>query len=169
LYAMDTSIPTRKSYLELCINTGEYTKKLSEIDLVHVGCDGELFRRIRSEYLRLRSFRSKIWLLKPSGVHFVKVYTYSFQVRCTEPPSSRHPPKAPLNTTPTRSRREKLLLYSLSPPRRSTHARRYLPALSILHRIRSLARMATPSPQKARSEYLAFHGGHQRRMGNSYQ
>lgn len=178
LYAMGTSASPGKSYLELCINAGEYTKTLSEIDLVHAGCDGELFRKIRSEYLRLRSFRSKIWLLKPSGVHFVKVYTYSctfisqltsFEVCCAEPPSSRYPPKAPLNPTTTRSRCEELPIHSLPPPRRSTYARRYIPALSIVHRVRPLACMATPPSQKARSKYLAFHGGHQRGMGNSYQ
>jgi hypothetical protein len=60
-------------YFELCINTGEYTKTLAEINLQKVGCDGELFKRIRSEYTRLRRFRSRFWLLKPSGVHFVRV------------------------------------------------------------------------------------------------
>jgi hypothetical protein len=65
--------PYNQAYLEVCINTGEYTKTLSEIDMKDVGCDGELFRRIRSEYSRLRSFRSRFWLLKPSDVHFVKV------------------------------------------------------------------------------------------------
>lgn len=62
-----------QAFLELCINTGEHTKTLSEIELSGVGCDGELFNRIRSEYSRLRRFRSRIWLIKPSGVHFVKV------------------------------------------------------------------------------------------------
>ena len=61
------------SYLEVCINTGEYTKTLSEINLDHIRCDGQLFRRIRSEYVRLRSYRSRFWLLRPSGVHFVRV------------------------------------------------------------------------------------------------
>ncbi|KAE9376187.1 hypothetical protein N431DRAFT_334440, partial [Stipitochalara longipes BDJ] len=60
------------SYLELCINTGEYTKTLSEIDLRDVGCDGELFHRIRKDYCRLRGLRSRFWLLKPSAVHFVR-------------------------------------------------------------------------------------------------
>ena len=67
------SHPLNQAYFEVCINTGEYTKTLSEIDLRDVGCDGELFKRIRSEFTRLRSFRSRFWLLKPSGVHFVKV------------------------------------------------------------------------------------------------
>jgi hypothetical protein len=76
LCSLSTSVisyPSNQAYLEVCINTGEYTKTLSEIDLKDVGCDGELFKRIRSEYSRLRSFRSRFWLLKPSGVHFVKV------------------------------------------------------------------------------------------------
>lgn len=63
----------RKSYLELCINTGEYTKTLREIDLRNVGCDGELFKEIRNEYSRARNFKSSFWLLRPSGVHFVRV------------------------------------------------------------------------------------------------
>jgi hypothetical protein len=64
---------SRQSYLELCINTGEYTKTLREIDLRNVGCDGELFKEIRNEYYRARNFKSRFWLLKPSGVHFVRV------------------------------------------------------------------------------------------------
>ncbi|CZR58205.1 uncharacterized protein PAC_08096 [Phialocephala subalpina] len=65
-------VTPNQSYLEVCVNTSEYTKTLSEIDLRDVGCDGELFHRIRKEYLRLRGFRSRFWLLKPSGVHFVR-------------------------------------------------------------------------------------------------
>jgi hypothetical protein len=64
---------SRQSYLELCINTGEYTKTLREIDLRNVGCDGELFKEIRNEYYRARNFKSRFRLLKPSGVHFVRV------------------------------------------------------------------------------------------------
>jgi hypothetical protein len=63
----------RQSYLELCINTREYTKTLREIDLRNVGCDGELFKEIRNEYSRVRNCKSRFWLLKPSGVHFVRV------------------------------------------------------------------------------------------------
>jgi hypothetical protein len=60
-------------YLEICINTRQYTKTLCEIDLKDIKSDGELFLRIRSEYFRLRKPRSNLWLLKPSGIHFVKV------------------------------------------------------------------------------------------------
>jgi hypothetical protein len=66
-----------QSYLKLCINTGEYTKSLSEIDLRDIGCDGDLFKKICSEYSRLRGFRSRLWLLKPSAVHFVRVIIFS--------------------------------------------------------------------------------------------
>lgn len=66
-----------KSYLELCVNTGQYTKTLSEIDLRNIRCDEELFERIRSEYFRLRKFRFNRWLLKPSGIHFVKASSYN--------------------------------------------------------------------------------------------
>lgn len=62
-----------RTYLEICVNTGGLIKTLSEIDLAHIRCDGELFRKIRSEYMRLRSFKSKLWLFKPCDVHFVKV------------------------------------------------------------------------------------------------
>jgi hypothetical protein len=62
----------RQSYLELCINTGQYTKTLSEIDLRDIRSDSDLFGRIRGEYFRLRKFRSYLWLLKPVGIHFVK-------------------------------------------------------------------------------------------------
>ena len=68
--------PQVQSYLELCISTGQYTKTLSEIDLTNISCDGELFQRIRSEYFRLRKFRFYLWLLKPSGIHFVKASPY---------------------------------------------------------------------------------------------
>jgi hypothetical protein len=69
----NSSSLSRQAYLELCINTGEYTKTLREIDLRNVGCDGELFKEIRNEYSRARNFKSRFWLLKPSGVHFVRV------------------------------------------------------------------------------------------------
>jgi hypothetical protein len=62
----------RQSYLELCINTGQYTKTLSEIDLKNIKSDSDLFERIRSKYFGLRKFRSHLWLLKPVGIHFVK-------------------------------------------------------------------------------------------------
>lgn len=38
--------PTKPKYLELCINTGQYSTSLGEIDLSHVKSDGELFLKI---------------------------------------------------------------------------------------------------------------------------
>jgi hypothetical protein len=61
-----------QGYLELCINTGQYTKTLKEISLKDIRSDSDLFERIRGEYFRLRKFRSHLWLLKPVGIHFVK-------------------------------------------------------------------------------------------------
>ncbi|KAH8762774.1 hypothetical protein BGZ57DRAFT_570971 [Hyaloscypha finlandica] len=58
----------------------QYPKTLGEIDLRGVGCDGELFKRIRSEYYRLQSFKTRIWLMRPAADHFVKVSSQ----KCTE-------------------------------------------------------------------------------------
>ena len=61
------------SFLELCVNTGAHLKTLGEIDLTNVSTDGVLFRAIRERYIALRGFRSKLWLLKPTTVSFVRV------------------------------------------------------------------------------------------------
>ena len=64
-----------KKYLELCVNTGEFSKSLGEIEISQVRSDGSLFREIRSNYLRLRGYRAKHFLLKPVAVQFVQVST----------------------------------------------------------------------------------------------
>lgn len=164
LSSNSVSQPSHQAFLEVCINTGKYTKTLSEIDLSSVGCDGELFKRIKKEYSRL--FRS--WLLKPSGVHFVKVscssesahrilrLTYSLVLN---PRSStrRHPPKAPINSPQTGSRRKTLPLHPLSASRRSTNARRYLPSLSYLHFLRPSTRMVTSVAEEAGYQHPTLH------------
>ena len=61
------------TFLELCVNTGEHLKTLGEIDLTNVRSDGDMFNAIKEHYLRLRSFRSKFWLLKPAAVNYVRV------------------------------------------------------------------------------------------------
>jgi hypothetical protein len=61
------------SFLELCVNTGAHLKTLGEIDLTHISTDGALFKAVKHEYLRLRGFRSRFWLLKPTTVSFVRV------------------------------------------------------------------------------------------------
>lgn len=67
----DMLTSSRESYLEVCINTGEYTMTLSEINLQSIRCDGELFKNIQKECLRLRAFHFRFRLLRPSGVVFV--------------------------------------------------------------------------------------------------
>ena len=50
--------PSNQTYLELCVNTGEYTKTLSEINLRSISCDGELFKAkeiSRSIWMRYHS------------------------------------------------------------------------------------------------------------------
>ena len=86
-----TSLSTRRArYLELCVNTGRYTRTLGEIDITAVDSDGELFEKIAEMYYRQRAGRgcfsvqlpwkmwqSSIWpicaLVIPSSVIFRKV------------------------------------------------------------------------------------------------
>jgi hypothetical protein len=60
-------------YLELCVNAGRFLKTLGEIDLSTITTDGDFFSTVKEHYLRLRSFRTKFWLLKPSSVSYVRV------------------------------------------------------------------------------------------------
>ena len=60
-------------YLEMCVNSGEFSKSLGEIEMSQVQSDGCLFRQIKSQYLRLRGYRAKHFLLKPTAVQFVQV------------------------------------------------------------------------------------------------
>lgn len=73
-------------YLELCVNTGEFHKTLAEITISAqsstkcsaITTDGELFKAIKDQYLRVRGFRAQhFFLLKPTAVQFVKVSTSS--------------------------------------------------------------------------------------------
>lgn len=61
------------SFLELCVNTGPHLKSLAEINTASISTDGTLFKALRKQYLRLRGFRSRFWLLKPSAISFVRV------------------------------------------------------------------------------------------------
>lgn len=63
------------SYLELCVNTGEFHKTLGEIGLSGITSDEGLFSAIKKIYLQRRGFRAKYFLLKPVAVHFVRVGT----------------------------------------------------------------------------------------------
>lgn len=61
------------NFLELCVNTGEHLKELGEIDLTAAQHDGDMFGAVRENYFRMRGRRSKIWLVKPAAVSFVRV------------------------------------------------------------------------------------------------
>jgi hypothetical protein len=60
-------------FFELCVNAGTFLKSLAEIDLKAVGSDGEFFQAVKEHYFRLRSYRSRFWLLRPSSVSYVRV------------------------------------------------------------------------------------------------
>jgi hypothetical protein len=99
------------SFLELCVNTGPHLKSLAEIDVANISCDGALFCALRKQYLRLRGFRSRFWLLKPTSVSFVRVsldvvyreiYLYCI-VLSREPTQGRNSPKATSVTPQKRS------------------------------------------------------------------
>lgn len=64
---------TGKTFLNLCINTGENHKTFGEIDISKFCSDGELFSRIRQTYRRLRGYRAWLFLVQPVTVYFVKV------------------------------------------------------------------------------------------------
>ncbi|KAF7917469.1 uncharacterized protein EAE98_010232 [Botrytis deweyae] len=63
---------TEVTFLELCVNVSENLKRLGEINLVGAKLDEHMFERIREKYFELRGARSKLWLLKPASVYFVR-------------------------------------------------------------------------------------------------
>jgi hypothetical protein len=73
--ASPTSNPTFSTpiFFELCVNAGVFLKSLAEIDLKSVRTDGEFFQAVKEHYFRLRSYRTRFWLLKPSSVSYVRV------------------------------------------------------------------------------------------------
>lgn len=66
-------LTTQKRYFELCVNTGELDISLGEIDITDVTSDGELFKRIYTEYRNIRGHRMRRFFLKPANIHFVRV------------------------------------------------------------------------------------------------
>ncbi|KFY56912.1 hypothetical protein V497_05874 [Pseudogymnoascus sp. VKM F-4516 (FW-969)] len=69
--ASTTITPSNSKFLELCVNSGEL-KTLGEIDVSSIENDGDFFSTVKAHYLRLRSFRSRFWLLKPVNVSYVR-------------------------------------------------------------------------------------------------
>jgi hypothetical protein len=63
----------KKKFLELCVNTGQHSIYLGEIEVSDAKSDGELFSRINQRYRELRGFRFQRIFLKPADVHFVHV------------------------------------------------------------------------------------------------
>ena len=68
-----SSSTTRKQFFELCVNTGEFSIRLGEINLSKVKNDGDLFSAISAKYREIRGFRVRRILLKPVNIHFVRV------------------------------------------------------------------------------------------------
>ncbi|KFY61847.1 hypothetical protein V496_04858 [Pseudogymnoascus sp. VKM F-4515 (FW-2607)] len=68
------------SFFELCVNSGKFLKSLGEISVsstnahgvMSIDTDGEFFGKVKDNYLRLRSFRARFWLLKPVNVSYVR-------------------------------------------------------------------------------------------------
>jgi hypothetical protein len=68
-----TTSSVTKTYMELCVNTGELEKRLGEIDITQAECDGKLFELLRERYEAIRSYRTNFFLLKLVDVHYVQV------------------------------------------------------------------------------------------------
>ena len=59
-------------FFELCVNTGEFSKTLGEIDVTRVTSDVPFFKLVRQRYRDIRGHRiKKHYLLKPIGMRFV--------------------------------------------------------------------------------------------------
>jgi hypothetical protein len=68
-----SSIITQQCYFQLCVNTGEHTISLAEIDLTKVQSDSQLFQKIWRKYCDIRGHGIRRCFLKPTDVHFVHV------------------------------------------------------------------------------------------------
>ncbi|KAL5348218.1 hypothetical protein ACLOAV_006698 [Pseudogymnoascus australis] len=81
------STQSNHSFFELCVNSGKFLKSLGEISVsstnAHgvnsIDTDGEFFRKVKDNYLRLRSFRARFWLLKPVNVSYVRAKQFSVE------------------------------------------------------------------------------------------
>jgi hypothetical protein len=71
--AMSPIVTAKRTFFELCVNTGFPNIKLSEIEITDVTSDAELFRRIYQEYRKIRAHRMRRIFIKPTNIHFVLV------------------------------------------------------------------------------------------------
>lgn len=72
--------PSRKTALQLCIETSQYSLELGELDSSIPISDGALFARMRAQYERTRHSVLPMWarFKKPDKAVFVKVRPKSF-------------------------------------------------------------------------------------------
>ncbi|OCL02886.1 hypothetical protein AOQ84DRAFT_348486 [Glonium stellatum] len=66
-----SSHPNQK-FLEVCINTGQYTVSLGEINVSDIKSDGQLFEKINQRYHEMRGSHIRRILRKPVDIHFVR-------------------------------------------------------------------------------------------------
>ncbi|KAH6681483.1 hypothetical protein B0J14DRAFT_556902 [Halenospora varia] len=83
--------------------TTEEIEVLAEIDTGDISTDGAPFQAIRKQYLSLRGFRSRFWLLKPAAISFVRLLQYPVLPRKPAPrrnptETPRAPPKSEVDT-----------------------------------------------------------------------
>lgn len=87
-----TSIPSlqdqrptvRKTFFEVCVNSGEHAVRLGEIDITSVSSDAELFGKIWTTYDSMKRNWPKRIFIRPRGIHFV----YVSSLRPSPSPSS---------------------------------------------------------------------------------
>lgn len=71
LAGMTSSTPLR-SFLELCINTGNSCQSLGEVEVSLLTSDTMLFEKVRQRYRQIRGSRiRKHFMLKPAAIEFV--------------------------------------------------------------------------------------------------
>ncbi|TGO18480.1 hypothetical protein BPAE_0379g00040 [Botrytis paeoniae] len=70
--SLTLSALTEATFLKLCVGAGKKLKQFSEINLVGTKHDDDMFKRVNEKYFELRGARSKLWLIKPALVYFVR-------------------------------------------------------------------------------------------------
>lgn len=59
-------------YLELCVNYGQWQRRLGEIDVSCLSNDGQVFEAMRKKYTELRRSKTS-YFLEPMDVRYVRV------------------------------------------------------------------------------------------------
>lgn len=156
----------KPTYLELCMNTGEFTVNLGEVNIRQVTTDYELFQKIWEKYREVRGYRMRMIYLKPCEIQYVYVSVPCALFHAVFPPIcllgnllisfthslvSNQPTSSESTENPTRS-----------PPEAEVKAQRYhyyecplaskpsMPSHLFLHYLNCAARAATAA---AKSQY----------------